>query len=356
MGVGEKYVSVINGANLLKLDVKTGEQMQETRTKGTPLFGAVNAEDFALVPTIGNGVEGYPLSDPTRYPFREMVEGLALAPPTKAPGTTRVAWGTDAGFVFVMELQGTPSVLFRLNTDGIVSGRIAATSGDRFFFGSEAGQVYGVRATRSGQVLWSRPYGEPFYNDPMIAGEVLLIRSTYGHLYALGVDDGISKWPYTIPNVDEFLAAFDGRAYVRLLTGGLAVVDIEAGKTVDTVFDLLPGRLLVNSQTDRLYLVSDTGAVQCLRPEGKILPTISESLLGSQPEKVEKAEAEPTEPAGPRPVPGADPFAPGAGADPFAPAAGADPFGADANKDPFGADAGGAGAADPFGGADPFGN
>ncbi len=179
---------------LLKLDVKTGEQMQETRTKGTPLFGAVHAGEFSLVPTIRGGVEGYPLSDPTRFPFMEMVEGMALAPPTKAPATTRVAWGTDAGFVFVMELQGTPSVLFRLNTDGIVSGRIAAATGDRFFFGSEAGRSMALRATRSGQVMWSRSFGEPFYNDPMVVDDRLLIRSTYGNLYCLGLDDGISTW------------------------------------------------------------------------------------------------------------------------------------------------------------------
>ncbi len=151
--------------------------------------------------------------------------------------------------------------------------------------------------------------------------------------------------------MDELLAAFDGRAYVRLLTGGMAVVDIESGKIVENIFELLPRQLLVNSQTNRLYLVSETGAVQCLRPEGSDLPTIS-SALQSPEDKPAEAESK-TEPAGPQPVmdPAADPFAPGAAADPFG-AGNNDPFG-DAAADPFG---GGADAADPFGGADPFGN
>ena len=79
MGINEDFLSVINGANLLKLDVKTGEQMQAVRTTNTPAFGAVHAEGWSLIPTIRSGVEGYPLDDPSRVPFMEMVEGTALA-------------------------------------------------------------------------------------------------------------------------------------------------------------------------------------------------------------------------------------------------------------------------------------
>jgi hypothetical protein len=242
-----------------------------------------------------------------------------------------------------MECQGNPSVLFRLNTDGIVSGRIAAGSDDRFFFGSESGQVYALKATRSGQVLWSRPYAEPFYNDPMIFGEQLLLRSTYGNLYSLGLNDGISTWLQPVPNVDELLAAFDARAYVRLLTGGLAVVDTQSGRLVETIYEALPQRLLVNNQTDRLYLVSNSGAVQCLRPEGKRLPTISSWL---QPKADTSSEVESDEGSE------APETMDGDGDDPFDTDPAADPFGVDPAADPFGGDAD---MADPFGGVDPFG-
>jgi outer membrane protein assembly factor BamB len=351
MGIGEKFVTVINGANLIKLDVKTGEEIAAMPTTGTPLFGAVHAGGFSLVPTIRSGVEGYPLDDIERYPFMEMVEGIALAPPTKAPDSNKVAWATDRGFVYLMELQGSPSVQFRLNTDGNVGGRIVSATGNRFFFASEAGQVYGVRGTRVGEVLWSRPYAEPFYNDPMIVGDQLLLRSAYGNLFSLGLDDGISKWVGPIPNVDALLAAFDGRVYVRLLSGGFGVIDLEAGKLTDIIYEMLPQQLLVNAQTNRLYLVSNSGAVQCLRPAGKEMPTVNVVL----PEAKKPTDADDpaaAKPAGPQPVinNAVDPFAPAAGGDPFGAAAGADPFAPPAGG------GGGAGAmADPFG-ADPFGN
>ena len=254
IGVNDKYVTVTNGGNLIKLSTKDGTEINSTRTSGTPLFGSMISGDYALVATIRRAVEGYPLHDTTREPFMEIVAGRALAPPTKAPGTSRVAWGTDRGFVYCMELSGEPSVIFRLETDGIVGGRLASAEGDRFFFGSENGQVYGMRATREGKILWSRPYGEPFYNAPLVVDDQLLIRSAYGNLYSLGVKDGISTWQEPIPSVDELIAAFDGKVYVRTLGGSVSVIDLKSGKTTAAVRSLRPEKLLVNRLTKSTLL------------------------------------------------------------------------------------------------------
>jgi outer membrane protein assembly factor BamB len=354
IGVSEEFLTVINGANLYKVEAATGEVMEQVRMSGAPSFGAVNAGEFSMIPMIGGGIEGYPLRDPTRDPFLEIVEGSALAMPTKAPGqSSRTAWGTDRGFVYVMELEGTPSVLFRLKTDGIVSGRIAAASGERFFFGSESGQVYGLRATRSGEVLWSQPWGEPFYNQPLIVEDQLLIRSTYGNLYALDVADGTMTWDRAIPNIGDLIAAFGGRAYVTTLTGGMAVIDLQSGELIANYREVLPVGSLDNQLTNRIYLVSESGDVQCVRPEGAELPTF---LVQPVAEAAEPAtEAKPQADAGQ-----ADPFGAG-GADPFG-AGGADPFGGgdagqdamDPAADPFGGGDAGPAMEDPFGG-DPFG-
>jgi outer membrane protein assembly factor BamB len=351
LGVNEDYVSVTNGANLIQVDAATGEVIQEVRTLGAPLLGVINSADFAMIPTIGSGVEGYPLSDTTRDPFREIVAGETLALPTKAPGSTLIAWGTARAFVYAMEMQGTPSVLFRLNTDGIVSGRIASASGDRFFFGSEAGQVYGLQATRSGRVLWSIPFGEPFYDEPIVAGDQLLIRSTYGNLFSLGIDSGIMSWARPTPNVDDLLGAFGDHIFVTSMTGSLTVIDRESGKQVASFNEVRPTRLLVNKLTDRLYLVSESGDVQCLKPVGSDLPTFN-----IQPDLEPKTEDE----VEPKPKPGASPFDPAAsdpfgagGADPFG-AGGADPFGGGAMGDPFGSGDAGGDMADPFA-ENPFG-
>ncbi len=350
LGVGEEHVTVINGGRLYTVEAATGEVIEQVDLIGAPNFGAINTGSYAMVPLVGGGVAGYPLFDPTRDPFKEIVSGDTLALPIKAPKSSRIAWGTDRGFVYVMEMQGDPSVLFRLKTDGIVSGRIATATGNRFFFGSENGQVYGLWGTRTGRVLWTVPFGEPFYNEPIIVGDSVLIRSSYGNLFSLNIETGALNWDRPVQNVSELVAAFGGRVYLTTLSGSLGVIDLKTGDRVGVFRDIRPTRLLVNRQTDRLYLVSDSGEVQCLREEGSELPTFN-----VQPEiQMPDEEAEVTTPAPKAPT--TDPFG-GGGADPFGGGApgGNDPFGGGApgGNDPFG---GGAGGNDPFGGGNDAGN
>ncbi len=350
LGVNEKYITVINGGNLIQVDAENGQIIREVRTQGAPAFGALNSGDFAVVPLIGGGVEGYSLYDPERVPFRERVTGTTLAMPTKAPNSSKTAWGTSKGFVYVMELQGEPSVQFRLDTDGIVSGRIAAASGNRFFFGSETGQVYGLRATRIGEVLWSQPFAEPFYNQPLVYEDQVLIRSSYGNLFSLNVENGLQTWNGSKPNIGDLLGVLDNRLYATTMSGGLVVLDVKTGQKLATFSNIRPEHFIANELTDRLYLVSNDGDVQCIRSEGASLPTL---VSHTEPKKSIKAATIETDPTqAPAQVGGNDPF--GAGKK--------DPFGAGGgNNDPFGGGGGGGGNADPFGGgggggnADPFG-
>ncbi|MGI9473694.1 MAG: PQQ-binding-like beta-propeller repeat protein [Rubripirellula sp.] len=348
LGVSEDFLTVINGANLIQVEAATGEVMEEVRTHGAPMFGAVNSGDFAMIPIVGGGIAGYPLYDPTRDPFFERVAGSALSVPTKSPESSKTAWGTSQGFVYVMELEGSPSVLFRLNTDGIVGGKVAAASGDRFFFGSEQGQVYGVRATRSGDVIWSQPFGEPFYHEPMVVGDQVLIRSTYGNLYALDIETGLQTWNGPVSNLGELLGTINGRVFATTLSGSLIVLDLKTGQRIGSYNHVRPSNFLVNTLTDRLYLISEGGDVQCLRMEDAKLPTFATASDAGPKQKAvqEKPKPEAT-----------TPFGPAGGGDPFG-AGGNDPFGAGGGNDPFG---GGGGGNDPFGGGgdaamdDPFG-
>ncbi len=78
--------------------------------------------------------------------------------------------------------------------------------------------------------MWSLPVGEPFYNEPMVAGDQLLIRSTYGNLFSIGIDSGIMSWERPTPNVADLLGAFGDHIFITSLTGSLAVIDRESGQ------------------------------------------------------------------------------------------------------------------------------
>ena len=363
LGADQEHLIVVNGSNIYQVDAKTGEVMSTIDTIGAPAFGATIAGEFVMVPMIGGGIECYPMRDPTIDPFLEKVEGDALALPVKSPdvGSSRTAWGTDRGFVYVMEMQGVPSLLFRLKTDGIVSSRIAAAKGNRFFFGSEGGQVYGIQATRSGEVLWSQPIGEPFYNEPLVFGNQVLLRSAYGNLFSLDTATGSLTWEEPLRGVGELVGVIDGKLYLTTLSGHCEVVDLATGDLVFAPRGLRPADFVVNTMTNRLYLVGQDGDVQCVHAIGEDLPTFHHEL--EIPVSVdESSSTKESQPAGngngaggndPFGAGGNDPFGAG-GNDPFG-GGGDDPFGAGGNNnnDPFG---GGEAMEDPFGGANPFGN
>ena len=325
MGADANFISVINGGNLLLIDAATGSLLSQRRTTNVPGAGTVHVADYVVIPSLRSGLEGHLLSDPDADPFLEQVSGISIQVPTWGPGTRLCAWGTDNEYVYVMELEGEPSVMFRLKTDGRVNARIAAV-GDHFYFATDRGHVYALQGTRLGKVLWSRPFGEPFYNPPSLHQGRMLLRSSYGNLYSLDADTGEKMWPQPVSGVDEILAVTDGRIFIRKLSGHLAALDLETGDRVLDVPEIQPTHLLINRETNRLYLLTASGTVQCLRPLSSDLPEFESSATPlPRPSEEQPAELDRRRPAGPARQP--DPFG-AEDTDPFAPA-GDDPF------DPF---------------------
>lgn len=370
LGVDDELATVVNGGEIIKLDIANGQVIREIALDYVPLAGAVHCGDYAVVPSIGGRMAGYPLRDLELEPFAERVSGAALAVPTAAVDVRKIAWGTANGFVYMLALdQGTPVMHFRLDVSGIVSGQLASAPGERFFFGSEGGQLYGLRATRTGEVLWSRPTGEPIYDAPTVKGDQILFLTAYGSLISVSAEDGYSTWNDAAMGIRNVLGIIDDRLYARRMSGSFAVISLKSGETLELVPSLRAKEALVNRVTDRLYLINEQGAVQCLRPIDSELVTLTNPMTdgvgqagdGSPSEKAtRRSGSDKPDQAQPGPTgiffneeEGKDPFGAGAGGDPFG-AGDADPFGAGDN-DPFG---GAGGDADPFGGggeADPFG-
>ncbi len=358
MGIDDDYVTFINGTVLYQLSAETGKLIRQTTLAGTPSMGSVIAGEFALVPTVRGGIEGFPLYDSDMYPFHEIVAGHATAKPVRAPGTTRTAWATDLRFVYVMETEGTPSVIFRFPTDGIVSSELAAAEGNRFFFGSENGHVYGIRATRSGEVLWRQSIGQPIYSTAFVSGERLFVSSVYKNLYCLELATGKHFWKGPVSQIDQVLGSSEDHIFARTNSNRLTVINAASGTRVADVSQINLQHFVTNRLTDRLYLIGAGGMLQCLRPSNASLPTFKVAAEITVAKSSDSSDSEPKAAAGNDPF-GAngniDPFdAGGAAVDPFAPAGDmADPFApAAGGADPF-APAGG--GADPFGG-DPFQN
>jgi hypothetical protein len=136
------------------------------------------------------------------------------------------------------------------------------------------------------------------------------------------------------------------------------VLDAKSGVPLGSLRTSPETTAIVNPTTDRLYLVSETGLVQCLHEVGADKPTIHTAPAapaeGDAADPAVSAEegAEPAEPGQPaagspfdEPADDASPFGGDDTADPFG--GGAEPEAEPAADDPFN-DGGDAGEANPF--------
>lgn len=353
LGISDQFVTVINGTTMYRViadDRKTanstalgGRPIKPVVLDNVPLIGATNTENWVMIPDVRSGLESYSFEDIPGQPGFEIFSGQLLDKPTRFPGSNLISFTTENGFFYVMETGEVPTTLFRLKTDGTSPGGATPASGDRFFLGSSAGRVYAIHATRSGEVLWNQSYAEPFYQAPFVTGEHVLISSSFGNLHCINAADGTPVWAAPSRYIESVFAKAGDLYFARSTVGLLAAIDPKSGQQVKFGSEVFIERVVKNMDTDRLYLVSHGGTIQCLRPQGAEQPTFLRDAAASAKPSTKNAETAKT-----KEKPTEDPFGAAAGAAPAA-QPNADPFGAEPTADPFGG-----GAADPFG-ADPFG-
>jgi hypothetical protein len=193
---------------------------------------------------------------------------------------------------------------------------------------------------KSGAVRWRYLTGYPTDRTPAAVGDRVYVASQQPALHCLDATTGIAHWE--APGISQFAAAGKSHVYGIDQYGALTEVDAATGAQTGRIQsgDMMQG--LVNDQTDRLYLISGKGLVQCFHEiglaeplhygpappaaESKEKPQGGPEYQGGAPAAAKSEAAPPAKPTPPqRPQPAAEnPF----GAAP--PAAGDDsnPFGA----------------------------
>lgn len=350
LSVTNDIVAFTNGKTLFVVNSMNGKVVTEYRLDSVPITSPTIIGEYVMTACSNRKIEGYSLKDIGGERFTAMAAGLPSARATRAPGAQRMMWPTEAGFVYAIDGIGKPSLEFRFPANGLVSAKLAASTGERFYMATDKGQVYGVSAEKTGRLLWRQSLGEPVYSSPVLVGERVLVSTVYGRLYCLDANNGSMIWPAPVTQVSKVLGGTKSQVFVRTSTEHLEAIDIESGSVAVEFFATNIIDAIENPYTDRLYLLTKSGTVQCLRPATSELP---EMMLPDAPTSAVGEEAGAgagnKQDGAADDQPEKDPF--GAGGNMGNDAGGADPFG---GSDPFG---GGAGGNDPFGGGadDPFG-
>jgi hypothetical protein len=276
----------------------------------------------------------------------------------ESAGEEFAVWATDCGYLFVglinRQREDNFFIRYRLTTKVGIAARPSYSPPNPdipndlgvIYIPSRDGYIFALNEN-DGSTLWRFSTGEPILEPVAVVGDYVCIPTEPGGMYCLDAISGVQKW--WAPQVTQFIAASKDRIYAADRVGRMLVLNAQNGARLDAMqISSLPIRLL-NTQTDRVYLASETGLVQCLHEIEATEPIVHRrSVTPVKPEAGPKTEEEPAQ-AKPAPQRPTSPAAtkPKAAEDPFGVKSGDDPFGAKSDDAPAG---GGAKNEDPFGG------
>ena len=332
----DKWVAVVNGQRLYMLQTTDGSLVAERRFSGSvPAANPALTGDTAFVPMLNGQLIAYGFGpEAPSWPNVYYAQGVVRYPPV-AIGK-RVLWSTEKGIVTAAS-AGEPTVDYRVRLDDPIAGPIVYLPPDRMLVVTAGGYLYCLDY-RSGDLLWRYSSGDRTAQPASVVGGKAYLVSREAGMQAVSTDIGEQKW--WAPTIKQFAAATKTKVYTVNAAGRLAILDIQNGALLGELALNLTDRVFINNQTDRVYIGTRSGVVQCLRESSAYWPTIhvtgaDVAPAGAEGAPVEGGDAAPADATQPD-----DPFAnPGAGAKPAA--------GEPADDDPFGEKPAGAPAEEP---------
>ena len=192
-----------------------------------------------------------------------------------------VTWGTDRGYLYVgrIDRRGEDAFVatYRLSTKGTFSNAPAYLPPDPkvlgdsgvIFGGSSDGYVYAMRE-HTGEVEWKFATSDPVIDSPVVIEDRVYVTTELGGMFSLNAKTGKQIW--WAPDVLHFVAAGKHRVYAADKLGRLRILDARNGATLDSLPTTALPIKLSNGQTDRIYLASEGGVIQCLREVEQVTP------------------------------------------------------------------------------------
>jgi len=151
----------------------------------------------------------------------------------------------------------------------------------------------------SGLQRWKYSCGFPVTRAPAGVGDRVFVTSDEPALHCINATSGIGVWE--APHVNQFAAISKERVYGVNDLGEFVVLNAATGASLAKIRADRPIHALVNDQTDRVYLVSDEGMVECLHEVNMKVP-----MYHNPKPTPPKEEAKPAATSAPQPAKAAE--------------------------------------------------
>ena len=141
--------------------------------------------------------------------------------------------------------------------------------GGMFIVGSLSGHVFAMNDV-TGLLRWTYMTDKPISERIAAVGDHAFIPTDNGDYFAVALRDGKEAWRAT--NISRTVASSAARLYAVDTLNRLAIIDRETGARVKTL-DIGNSKFQVfNQWTDRVYVVTSDGLIQCLHETQQVEP------------------------------------------------------------------------------------
>jgi outer membrane protein assembly factor BamB len=281
----EKFVAVLNGSTLYVLDRKDGKPAIIRPAGSAPGAAPALSEKYVFLPLVSGRLEAISLGDQKIAPWYYQSFGRAMVTPLVTPES--IVWTTDSGYLYVGGSEKL-GMRYRLETGAEI---VAPPSylHPFVFVASLEGELFAMHEL-TGQQHWKYSCGFPVTRAAAGVGERVFVTSGEPALHCVNATNGIGLWE--APHVNQFAAVSKDRVYAVNDLGEFVVLGAATGATLAKIRAERPLHALVNDQTDRVYLVSEDGMVECLHELNMKVP-----IYHSPKPVPPKEEAKPEAPA-----------------------------------------------------------
>ena len=208
---------------------------------------------------------------------------------TVSSGVDHVVWVTDDGSMYLgsigtSDMADNFEILYHVPTEKTITSRPTFIELDNdlpdqtgnVYMGSRDGYVYCIREN-DGKQLWTYPCNEPIVEHLAVVCRQLEKRDAKKrkqyerHLYVPTYQKGMfcldavkGEKIWQTPGIVRFLSRTNSRLYTVDSRNNLTVMDVQSGQVLGTM-PLNNNKIqYLNEITDRIYLATEDGMIQCL--------------------------------------------------------------------------------------------
>jgi hypothetical protein len=258
LGISESRVAVLNGTMLYVLSRSTGQLEFSKSMRGVPVAGAALTDEAVFVPNTAGQVETHSLVEEDHRNLANFrLEGQELTQP--AVSYLGVVGASGRGDIGMANLSGTEPI-FRLPTNYGFKASPAAW-GSRFYAGNVGGLLYAFEGV-GGAERWSFAAGSAITQSPVPFADAVYVLCEDLTMYRVSTETGREDW--MAKNIRRFLATSPTKVYTLDRFGRLAVLSAKTGALIDLAAIPPLAFPVTNTDTDQIFLATDTGLIQCL--------------------------------------------------------------------------------------------